>query len=136
MVSTFNRVWINQRYGYDTNLCLAARGKLKRKCVFLPVPVSSCPRIWYRETGSTAPSRVSPLILPRSGQVRSGQVRSGQIIRLNLMLTHGVPPAFRDVPSCVCVVNHHRASLEFIGPRNCVLPTRAFTTESPLAQGQ
>ena len=37
-------------------------------------------RIWSRETGSTVPSRVSLLI---------------SILRLNLMLTYGIPPEFR-----------------------------------------
>ena len=43
-----------------------------------------CPRsrlrIWPRETGSAVPSRVSMLI---------------SILRLNLVLTYGIPPEFR-----------------------------------------
>ena len=40
----------------------------------------SCLRIWSRETGSAVPSRVSLLI---------------SILRLNLVLTDGIPPEFR-----------------------------------------
>ena len=39
-----------------------------------------CLRIWSRETGSAVPSRVSLLI---------------SILRLNLVLTYGIPPEFR-----------------------------------------
>ena len=53
-----------------------ARGHLNReKTVFLSL--LSLARIWSRETGSTVPSRVSSL-------------------RLNLVFTHSIPPAFRD----------------------------------------
>ena len=55
-----------------------ARGQLNRKKIF------PCPRaylkIWPRETGSAVPSRVSLSI---------------SILRLNLMLTYGIPPEFR-----------------------------------------
>ena len=37
-------------------------------------------RIWSRETGSAVPARVSMLI---------------SILKLNLMLTYGIPPEFR-----------------------------------------
>ena len=40
----------------------------------------TCLRIWSRETGSAVPSRVSLLI---------------SILRLNLVLTYGIPPEFR-----------------------------------------
>ena len=40
----------------------------------------SCLKIWSRETGSAVPSRVSLLI---------------SILRLNLVLTYGIPPEFR-----------------------------------------
>ena len=40
-----------------------------------------CLRIWSRETGSAVPSRVSLLI---------------SLLRLNLVLTYGIPPEFRD----------------------------------------
>ena len=55
-----------------------ARGQLNRKIIF-PGP-SACLRTWSRETGSAVPSRVS-LLIP--------------ILRLNLVLTYGVPPEFR-----------------------------------------
>ena len=43
-------------------------------------PVRACLRIWYRKTGSAVPFRVSLLI---------------SILRLNLVLTYGIPPEFR-----------------------------------------
>ena len=52
-------------------------------CVVSPkiFPCSrACRRIWSRETGSAVPSRVSLLI---------------SILRLNLVLTYGIPPEFR-----------------------------------------
>ena len=56
-----------------------ARGQLKRENIFF------CPRacliIWSRETGSAVPPRVSLLI---------------SILRLNLVLTYGIPPEFRS----------------------------------------
>ena len=42
----------------------------------IPCP-GACLRIWSRETGSAVPSRVSLLI---------------SILRLNLVLTYGIPP--------------------------------------------
>ena len=76
-------------------------------------------RIWPRETGSAVPSRISLLI---------------SILRLNLVLTYGIPPDFRGgVHSFILTAIRYRVSLEFIGSRNCV-PV-AFTAESPLAQG-
>ena len=51
-----------------------ARGQLNRENKYSPVPVHS------RETGSAIPSRVSLLI---------------SILRLNLVLTYGIPPGFR-----------------------------------------
>ena len=88
-----------------------------------------CPRsrlrIWSRETGSAVPSRVSLLI---------------SILRLNLVLTYGIPPEFRDGVRVFISTRHtphaiiERVSPEFIGSRNCV-PT-ASTAENPLAQGQ
>ena len=88
-----------------------ARGELdKENKYFLPGP-SSCLRIWSRETGSAVPSRVSLLI---------------SILRLNQVLTYGIPPGFRG---------GDQFSPEFIGsPRNYV--PMAFTAESPPAQGQ
>ena len=56
-----------------------ARGQLNRKNEYFPVP-RSCLRIWSRETGSAVPSRVSLLM---------------SVLRLNLVLTSGIPPEFR-----------------------------------------
>ena len=86
-----------------------ARGQLNREKIF-PCP-RACLRIWSRETGSAVPSRVSLLI---------------SILRLNLVLTYGIPPEFRGAI-------RHRVSPKFIGSRNCV--PMAFTAESPPAQG-
>ena len=55
-----------------------ARGQLNREN---DIPLSSCvPEIWSRETGSAVPSRINLLI---------------SILRLNLVLTSGIPPEFR-----------------------------------------
>ena len=53
-----------------------ARGQLNRENEYL----RSHLRIWSRETGLAVPSRVSLLI---------------SILRLNLVLTYGIPPEFR-----------------------------------------
>ena len=53
-------------------------GQLNREKIF-PSP-RACLIIWSRETGSAVPSRVSLLI---------------SILRLNLVLTYGIPPEFR-----------------------------------------
>ena len=57
-----------------------ARGQLG-----IEIDISLCPRsrliIWSRETGSSVPSRVSLLI---------------SIVRLNLVLTNGIPPEFHE----------------------------------------
>ena len=55
-----------------------ARGQLNRKIIF-PCP-RACLRIWSREMGSAVPSRVSLVI---------------SILRLNLVLTYGIPFEFR-----------------------------------------
>ena len=57
----------------------SARGQLNRKKIISPCPRSRL-RIWSRETGSAVPSRVSLLI---------------SILRLNLVVTYGIPPDFR-----------------------------------------
>ena len=70
--------------------------------------------------GSAVPSRVSLLI---------------SILRLNLVLTYGIPPDFRGgVHLFIETTTRHRASLEFIGSRNCV--PMAFPAEGPPAQVQ
>ena len=55
-----------------------ARSAEQGKLMF-PCP-RSCLRIWSHETGSAVPSRVSLLV---------------SILRLNLVLTYGIPPEFR-----------------------------------------
>ena len=97
-----------------------ARGQLNREKKIFP-----CLRlrlgIWSRTTGSAVPSRVSLLI---------------SILRLNLVLTYGVPPEFRGGVHLFILNRHicHRVSPEFIGSRKCVPMT--FTTESTPAQDQ
>ena len=83
-----------------------------------------CPRsrlrIWSCETGSAVPSRVSLFI---------------SILRVNMVLTYGIPLEFRGgVHLFMKTAIRHRVSPEFIGSRNCV--SMAFTAESPPAQGQ
>ena len=60
-----------------------ARGQLNREILqgklIFPCPRSRL-RIWSSETGSAVPPRVSLLI---------------SILRLNLVLTYGIPPEFR-----------------------------------------
>ena len=56
----------------------ARRGQLNRENDFSPV--RSCLKTWSRVTGSAVPSRVSLLI---------------SILRLNLVLTYGIPLEFR-----------------------------------------
>ena len=56
-----------------------SRGQLKKGKLTFPCP-RACLRIWSREVSSAVPSRVSLLI---------------SILRLNLVLTYGIPPEFR-----------------------------------------
>ena len=57
------------------------------------------------------------------------------ILRLNLVLTYGIPPDFRAASIYLFkTAIRHRVSPEFIGSRSCA--PMAFTTESPPAQGQ
>ena len=56
-----------------------ARSQVNRENEYFPCPRSRL-RIWSRKTGSAVPSRVSLLI---------------SILRLNLVLTYGIPPEFR-----------------------------------------
>ena len=83
-----------------------------------------CPRShlksWFRETVSAVPSRVSMLI---------------SILRLNLVLTYGIPPEFRGCDHLfIKTAIRHLASPEFIGSRDCV--PMVFAVEIPLGQGQ
>ena len=70
-----------------------ARGQLNRKKIIFPCP-RSCLTIWSRETGSAVPSPVSLLI---------------SILRLNLVLTYGIPPEFRGGVH-LFNYNHHTSS--------------------------
>ena len=74
MVPHISRVWIN-REGCQTCTWSAGQGNSIFRCP------RSCLKIWSRETGSAVPSRVSLLI---------------SILRLNLVLTCGIPPEYRD----------------------------------------
>ena len=56
-------------------------------------------------------------------------------LRLNLVLSHGIPLDFRGgAHYFFYTAIRHRVSTEFIGSRKCV--PMAFTAESPPAQGQ
>ena len=74
MVITCSRLGISP-YGYQSCSWSAGQGK----CIF------PCPRlrlkIWSRETGSAVPYRVSMLLI--------------SVLRLNLVLTYGIPPDSR-----------------------------------------
>ena len=113
MVITYSRVWINW-VRLSILLVVSCLGK-----IIFPCP-RACLRIWSRETGSAVPSRVSLLI---------------SILRLNLVLAHGIPPEFRGGGHYLYkIAIRHRVGPEFIGSRKCV--PMAFTAESPPAQGQ
>ena len=67
--------------------------------------------------GLAVPSRVSLLI---------------SILRLNVVLTYGIPPEFRGGVNLFIETGiRHLVSTDFIGSRNCV--PMAFTAESPPA---
>ena len=85
MVITYSRVWINR-----VRLPSCSWSAEQRKIMF-PCP-RACLRIWSRETGSAVPSRVSLIIF---------------ILRLNLVLTYGIPSEFRGG---VHLLNHHTPS--------------------------
>ena len=97
-----------------------ARGQLNRekKWIF-PSPRSRL-KISSRETSSAVPFRVS---LPIS------------VLRLNLVLTYGIPPEFRGgVYLLFKTAIRHRFSPEFIG--HAIAYRRRSLAESPPAQGQ
>ena len=73
MVTHIEKLWIN-RVRLPTLLGSAEQGKF-----LFPCP-RSCLRIWSRETRLAVLSRVSLVI---------------SILRLNLVLTYGIPPEFR-----------------------------------------
>ena len=89
---------------YSCRFCSWSAEKGK---TFFPRPRSRM-RIWSRETGSTFPSRVSPLILHT-------QTESDW-----LMLTHGLLSfLLLSATASIYTVDCHRFSFEFIRPRNC-----------------
>ena len=66
---------------------------------------------------------------------RPASACSFSIPRMNLVLTHGIPPDFRGgVHLFIETAIRHRVSADFIGSRDCVPMT--FTVKSPPAQGQ
>ena len=83
LVISANICMITQTYSKSTaqpgKVAKPTRGQLKKENIIFPYPRSRL-RIWSRETGSAVPSRVSLLI---------------SILRLNVMLTYGIPPEFR-----------------------------------------
>ena len=95
------------------------RGRLNRENEYFPVHVRSRLRIWSRKMGSEVPSRVSLLV---------------SILRLNLVLTYGIPHEFRGGVH-LFISNFHTPpgqSRVYRVKRNyCVL--MAFTAESPPA---
>ena len=94
-------------------VAIPACGLLNKKKTICPCPRSRL-KIWSRETGSAVPSRVSLLI---------------SILRLNLVLTYGIPPEFRGgFHTFIQSAIRHRVSPEFIGSSSCV--PMAFTAES------
>ena len=72
-------------------------------------------RIWFRETGSAVPSRVSLLIL-------HNQAKYGANVRDSSRFPRWFPLSYTN--------NHYQVSPEFIRSRKCVLT--AFTAESPV----
>ena len=92
-------------------------GQPNRENEFSPVPV--------REFGLAR--RVQPS--------RPASACSFSILRLNLVLTHGIPPHFHGgVHLFILTVIFHQVSLEFTGSR--IRVPMAFTAESPPAEGQ
>ena len=84
----YGRTYSKSKLGKVAN---PARGQLNRDNEYLfPCP-RSCLRIWSRETVSAVPSRVSLLI---------------SILRLNLVLTYGIPPEFRGGVH-IFILNRH-----------------------------
>ena len=86
MVTYIARVWINR-------VANPARGQVKRGNEYFLVR-GWCLRIWPRETGPAVLSRVSLLI---------------SILRLNLVLTYGIPPEFRGGVH-LFILNRHTPS--------------------------
>ena len=91
---TLKHTYIWQEYGSIGSDCQSCSWSAEeRKKWIFPSP-RSCLRIWSRETGSAVPSHVSLLI---------------SILRLNLVLTYGIPPDFRDHVH-LFILNRHTPS--------------------------
>ena len=75
-------VWSSHiaEYGSTGKGCQSCSWSAEQKKIISPCP-RACLRIWSREMGSAVPSRVSLFI---------------SILKLNLVLTYGIPPEFRD----------------------------------------
>ena len=81
-----------------------ARGQLIRENEISLSPLR--PRFQSHDTGLTIPSRVSLFI---------------SMLRLNLVLSHGIPPELRrGVHKFISTSIRHRLSPEFVGSRHCV----------------
>ena len=81
-----------------------ARGQLNRRNGHFPVPVR--------------PGEFDLVIRVRPS--RPASACSFSILRLNLVLTHGIPPDFRvGVHSLILTTIRHRGSPEFIESRSC-----------------
>ena len=102
--SHYSRIQINRKVANPVHMT-------KKK---IPCPRSRL-KIWFHETGLAVPSRVSLLILYTNAE-------SGAYSRDCSQCPQRCPHIFTII--------HHRASHNFIGPRNCV--PMAFTAESPL----
>ena len=108
---------ISQEKDQPRKVAEPARGQLNRENESMS---PFAPKNLVSQHGSVVPSRVSLFI---------------SILRLNLVLTYGIPPDFRGgVHFFIETAIRHRTSPEFIESRNCV--PMAFTAESPPAQGQ
>ena len=77
-------------------------------------------------------------VLDQSGRARPSRPASAclfSILRLDMVLTHGIPPDFRrGVLLFIYTAIRHRVSPEFIRSRSYV--SMAFTAENPPAQSQ
>ena len=85
--------------------------------LFFPVPVRESFNNWGGQGGDTS------IVVQRLGRGGDTLIPFSPL-RLNLVLTHGIPPAFRATASTY-TDNHHRVSPELISSRNCV--PMAFT---------
>ena len=92
----YDHTTYNKSMDHPDQVANPARGQLNKGNIYIYISLSprSRLRIWSRETGSAVPSRVSLLIF---------------ILRLNLVLTYGIPPEFR-VSAHLFILNRHTPS--------------------------